>query len=187
MHVKFSPHHTTCIFFLPCFALSLSSKMDKLIHEVLGMDHKRKPHQIDQSMWTNLLASFDDKKFMKAMVNAHAPEEGDVDVQSLFHLVDNTLQGTTAIVDSIINPKGTQGSGNSDFKPLKEGFNPPLAAINEVGCQLTCRALDTRNVRQTLVSLFRELSSSSWVNKALIALLSLAVFYGDFWRLAWVK
>ncbi|XP_030533982.1 protein SIEVE ELEMENT OCCLUSION B-like [Rhodamnia argentea] len=161
--------------------------MATILAHLLGMDHKGKPHQIDQSMWTNLLASFDDEKFMKEMVNAHAPEEGDVDVQSLFHLVDNTLHGTTAIVDSIVNPKGTQGSGSPEFKPLKEGFNPPLAAINEVGCQLTCKALDTKNVRQTLVSLFHELSSYSWVNKALITLSSLAVFYGDFWRLARVE
>ncbi|KAL3719493.1 hypothetical protein ACJRO7_004457 [Eucalyptus globulus] len=83
--------------------------------------------------------------------------------------------------------QGTQGSGRPSFKPLKEGFNPPLAAINEVGCQLTCKALDTKNVRQTLVSLFHELSSYSWVNKALITLSSLAVFYGDFWRLARVE
>ncbi|XP_039166738.1 protein SIEVE ELEMENT OCCLUSION B-like [Eucalyptus grandis] len=153
--------------------------MDNFINHLLG-----KP---DQSMWANLLASFDDKKFMKEMVNTHAPEEGDVDVQSLFHLVENTLQGTTAIVDSIVNPRGAQGSGSPDFKPLKEGFNPPLAAINDVVCQLTCKALDTKNLRQTLVSLFHQLSSFSWVNKALIALSSLAVFYGDFWRLARVE
>lgn len=42
-------------------------------------------------------------------------------------------------------------------------------------------------MRQTLVSLFHELSSYSWVNKALITLSSLAVFYGDFWRLARVE
>ncbi|KAI6683709.1 hypothetical protein NL676_029622 [Syzygium grande] len=161
--------------------------MATILAHPLGMEHKAKPHQIDQSMWTNLLASFDDEKFMKEMVNTHAPEEGDVDVQSLFHLVDNTLHGTTAIVDSIVNPKGTQGSGSPDFKPLKEGFNPPLAAINEVGCQLTCKVLDTKNVRQTLVSLFHELSSYSWVNKALITLSSFAAFYGDFWRLARVE
>ncbi|KAL3752794.1 hypothetical protein ACJRO7_000227 [Eucalyptus globulus] len=83
--------------------------------------------------------------------------------------------------------QGAQGSGSPDFKPLKEGFNPPLAAINEVVCQLTCKALDTKNLRQTLVSLFHQLSSFSWVNKALIALSSLAVFYGDFWRLARVE
>ncbi|XP_010069159.2 protein SIEVE ELEMENT OCCLUSION B [Eucalyptus grandis] len=161
--------------------------MSTILAHLLGMDHKGKPHQVDQSMWTNLLASFDDEKFMKEMVNTHAPQEEDMDVQSLFHLVDNALHGTTAIVDSIVNPTGTQGSGKPSFKPLKEGFNPPLDAINEVGCQLTCKALDTKNVRQTLVSLFHELSSYSWVNKALITLSSLAVFYGDFWRLARVE
>lgn len=38
-----------------------------------------------------------------------------------------------------------------------------------------------------MVSLFHELSSYSWVTKALITLSSLAVFYNDFWRLAQVE
>ncbi|KAL3724749.1 hypothetical protein ACJRO7_029848 [Eucalyptus globulus] len=75
------------------------------------------------------------------------------------------------------------GSGGAAFKPPKEGFNPPLDAINEVDCEITCKALDTKNVRETMISIFHELSSYSWVNKAVITLSSLALFYGDFWRL----
>ncbi|XP_030534021.2 protein SIEVE ELEMENT OCCLUSION B-like [Rhodamnia argentea] len=158
-----------------------------------------KPHQFDQNMFTNLLAILDDQTFMKEILDTHAPDERDVDVQSLFHLVEEILGEATAIVDSIVDRKGTRGSGSPAFKPLKEGtqgygspafeplkesFNPTLAAINEVACQITCKALDTNNVRKTLESLFNELLSYSWVTKAVIALSSLALSYGDFWRLA---
>ncbi|XP_039155479.1 uncharacterized protein LOC120286065 [Eucalyptus grandis] len=97
---------------------------------------RRERSKVDQSMLNSLLAIFDDEKFMKEMVDTHAPDEGDVDVQSLFLLVDNTLRGTAAIADSVVNPKGTQGSGSPAFKPPKEGFNPPLAAISEVACEI---------------------------------------------------
>ncbi|KAF8029589.1 hypothetical protein BT93_E2110 [Corymbia citriodora subsp. variegata] len=153
----------------------------------LGQILRREKSKVDQSMLNSLLAIFDDEKFMKEMVDGHAPDEGDVDVQSLFLLVDNALRGTTTIADSVVKPKGTQGSGSPAFKPPKEGFNPPLAAINEVACELTCKALDTKNVRETMISIFHELSSYSWVNKAVITLSSLALFYGDFWRLTRIE
>ncbi|XP_039156567.1 protein SIEVE ELEMENT OCCLUSION B-like [Eucalyptus grandis] len=38
-----------------------------------------------------------------------------------------------------------------------------------------------------MISIFHELSSYSWVNKAVITLSSLALFYGDFWRLTQVQ
>lgn len=155
--------------------------------KTLGQILRRERSKVDQSMLNSLLAIFDDEKFMKEMVDTHAPDEGDVDVQSLFLLVDNALRGTATIADSVINPKGTQGSGGPAFKPPKEGFNPPLAAINEVACEITCKALDTKNVRETMISIFHELSSYSWVNKAVITLSSLALFYGDFWRLAQIQ
>ncbi|XP_030541162.1 protein SIEVE ELEMENT OCCLUSION B-like [Rhodamnia argentea] len=153
----------------------------------LGQIFRGERSKVDQSMVNNLLAIFDDKKFMKEMVDTHAPDEGDIDVQSLFLLVENTLRGTTTIADSVVNPKGTQRSGSPALKPPKEGFNPPLAAINEVACEITCKALDTKTVRETMISIFHELSSYSWVNKAVITLSSLALFYGDFWRFAQIQ
>ncbi|XP_071721770.1 protein SIEVE ELEMENT OCCLUSION B-like [Rutidosis leptorrhynchoides] len=155
--------------------------------KTLGQILRRERSKVDQTMLNSLLAIFDDEKFMKEMVDIHAPDEGDVDVESLFLLVDNALRGTAAIADSVVNPKSTQGSGSPAFKQPKEGFNPPLAAINEVACEITCKALDTKNVRETMISIFHELSSYSWVNKAVITLSSLALFYGDFWRLAQIQ
>ncbi|XP_056167649.1 protein SIEVE ELEMENT OCCLUSION B-like isoform X2 [Syzygium oleosum] len=138
----------------------------------------------DQNISKNLLSIFDDEKFRKEMLDTHAPDEGDVDVQSLFLLINNTLSEATVIVDSVVNPKGTQGSASTAFKPPEEGFNPPIAAINEVACQITCKALDTKNVRKTFESLFRKLLTYSWVAKAVITLSSLALYYSDFWLLA---
>ncbi|KAI6694171.1 hypothetical protein NL676_021881 [Syzygium grande] len=137
------------------------------------------PPPVDQNMFANLLAILDNKKFRKGMLETHAPSEGDVDVQHFFLLVKNTLSEATMIVDSVINPKGTQGSGSTEYKLPNEGFNPPIAAINEVACQITCKALDTKNVHNTMDLLLRELLSYSWVTKAVITLSSLALLYGD--------
>lgn len=59
----------------------------------------------DQNISKNLLSIFDDEKFRKEMLDTHAPDEGDVDAQSLFLLVNNTLSEATVIVDSVVNPK----------------------------------------------------------------------------------
>ncbi|KAK4754690.1 hypothetical protein SAY87_002794 [Trapa incisa] len=159
----------------------------KLLAHVFGKGEKS-GKQVDKSMIAGLLGAFDDDCFMKNILHTHAPEESsDIDVQSLFLLVENTLHGSVGIVDSIVNPKGSQGGasgGNSVFKPPTEGFIPPLSTISEVGCEITCKALDTKNVKETMVSVFHELAPYSWVSKAVLTLSAFALHYADFWWLA---
>ncbi|KAK4765775.1 hypothetical protein SAY86_026865 [Trapa natans] len=151
---------------------------------VFGKPERNK--QVDQSLLAGLLGMFDDEKFVKEMLNSHAPDEGEIDDYSLFVLAENTLKAATTIVDGVASPKGAPPAP-VDYKSPKEGFNPPLEAISEVTCQLTCKALDTKNVRETMVSLFQELSHYSWVGKAVVTLSSIAIYYADFWRLAQVE
>ncbi|XP_030541160.1 protein SIEVE ELEMENT OCCLUSION B-like [Rhodamnia argentea] len=160
----------------------------RLISAVLGGSQQR-TKQPDQGLLNSLLPVFDDDKFMKQMVDTHAPDEGDVDVQALFALVENTLKGSTAIVDNVVNPNKASSAPAStpEFKPAKEGFTPPLSTISEVTCQITCKALDNKNVRETMSVIFHELSSYSLVAKAVVTLSSLALYYGDFWRLARIE
>ncbi|OWM71635.1 hypothetical protein CDL15_Pgr005822 [Punica granatum] len=143
-------------------------------------------------MLTGLLRAFDDEWFMKELLHTHAPDESAVmDVQSLFVLAENTLRGSTGIVDSVVNPnKGSPAAGASTgstvLKPPKDGFKPPLSTISEIGCEITCKALDTEKVRETMKSVFHELSPYSWVSKAVLTLSAFALHYADFWRLAHV-
>ncbi|KAK3414904.1 hypothetical protein EUGRSUZ_H00206 [Eucalyptus grandis] len=159
----------------------------RLISAVFGGSQRAK--QPDQGLLNSLVAVFDDNNFMKEMVNTHAPDEGDVDVHALFALVENTLKGSTAIVDNVVNPNKASSTPAAipEFKPAKEGFTPPLSTISEVTCQITCKALDTKNVRETMSSIFHELSSYSLVAKAVVTLSSLGLYYGDFWRLAQIE
>ncbi|OWM71638.1 hypothetical protein CDL15_Pgr005825 [Punica granatum] len=143
--------------------------------------------QIDQSMLTGLLGAFDDERFMKELLHTHAPDESaDINVQSLFVLAENTLRGSTGIVDSFGSPAAGASTGGTVLKPPKDGFNPPLSTISEIGCEITCKALDTKNVRETMISVFHELSPYSWVSKAVLTLSAFALHYADFWRLAHV-
>ncbi|XP_010069166.2 protein SIEVE ELEMENT OCCLUSION B [Eucalyptus grandis] len=159
----------------------------RLISAVFGGSQRAK--QPDQGLLNSLVAVFDDNKFMKEMVDTHAPDESDVDVQALFALVENTLKGSTAIVDNVVNLNKASSTPAAipEFKPAKEGFTPPLSTISEVTCQITCKALDTKNVRETMSSIFHELSSYSLVTKAVVTLSSLGLYYGDFWRLAQIE
>lgn len=49
---------------------------------------------------------------------------------------------------------------------------------------MTCKALDTKNVRETMVLVFHELSPYSWVSKAVLTLSAFALHYAAFWGLA---
>ncbi|PKI56427.1 hypothetical protein CRG98_023165 [Punica granatum] len=71
----------------------------------MSIQKPERSKQADQSMLMNLLGMFDDEKFVKEMLDAHAPDEGESDVQSLFVLVENTPKGATGIVDCVVNPK----------------------------------------------------------------------------------
>lgn len=62
--------------------------------------------KVDPNMLKSLLGVLDDEGFAREVLSTHAPDEGDVvDAHSLFVLVDNTLKGTTRIVDGVVNPK----------------------------------------------------------------------------------
>ncbi|KAK4757048.1 hypothetical protein SAY87_007175 [Trapa incisa] len=160
--------------------------MAGIITRIFGGSERSK--KVDTNTLKSLLGMMEDQVFNKEMLDTHAPHDnGDIDAHSLFVLVENTLKGTTRIVDCVVSSKGSSSENQVEYKPAKDGFAPPLEAIAEVTCQLICKALDTKNVRETLVSLFHELSGYSWVAKAVLTFSSFSIYYADFWRLAQVE
>lgn len=77
--------------------------MAGIISHIFGKPERNK--QVDQNLIASLLGMFDDEKFVKEMLDTHAPDEGDIDANSLFVLAENTLKGATRIVDGVVNPK----------------------------------------------------------------------------------
>ncbi|KAK4775117.1 hypothetical protein SAY86_010052 [Trapa natans] len=160
--------------------------MAGIITRIFGGSERSK--KVDTNTLKSLLGMMEDQVFNKEMLDTHAPHDnGDIDAHSLFVLVENTLKGTTRIVDCVVSSKGSSSENQVEYKPAKDGFAPPLEAIVEVTCQLTCKALDTKNMREKLVTLFHELSGYSWVVKAVLTLSSFSIYYADFWRLAQVE
>ncbi|XP_056171346.1 protein SIEVE ELEMENT OCCLUSION B-like [Syzygium oleosum] len=140
----------------------------------------------DHNLIRDLVGLLDDDKFMNTALKTHAPNEEDFDDRSLFVLVENVLNAATMIVDAFLNPNmDTEAQQiKNAYPPPTEHFIPPISIINEVCCQITCKALETNDVHRTTESLFGELSHFSWVAKAVVTLSALAVFYADFWQAA---
>ncbi|KAJ7979935.1 Protein SIEVE ELEMENT OCCLUSION B [Quillaja saponaria] len=124
-----------------------------------------------------------DDQILEQIYGTHVHSDEKFDVDSLFIVVDNILDRSTHIVDSIV--QGTQANiDHSDEKLPKPSFVSPFCTLKQVACQMTCKAPGEEIAHKTTLAILNKLSSYSWDAKAVLTLGAFALDYGEFWLLA---
>lgn len=123
----------------------------------------------NKSFMTSLLDLLDDEKFMNKFTSKHSETE-QVDVKDYLSLVEK-----------ILGPEGDQIQNRSSTSLSHVSLS---STINELYCEITCKALHTNDACQTMTALFDKLSSFSWDVKAVLTLSAFSAYYAEYRRLA---
>ncbi|XP_048133602.1 protein SIEVE ELEMENT OCCLUSION B-like [Rhodamnia argentea] len=140
----------------------------------------------NNSFMTTLLALLDDDKYTNDVPSQPPSSMELVDVKYYLSVIEEILDAATAVAENT-QPKGNQVQSKSSTLTSK-GISASLSStINELCCQITCKAQHTNDVRQTMESLLGQLSAFSWDAKAVLTLLALTVHYAEKWHLAQIE
>ncbi|KAK6928414.1 Sieve element occlusion, N-terminal [Dillenia turbinata] len=138
----------------------------------------------DRSMF---MAS-DDKSMLNQILTTHSPDEREVDVKPLLHLLEDILQHSHPATTDTITLGNQKHAENLDEKTHEAGFAVVLEAlsciIDRISCEIQCKCMSGSDVHQTTISLFEQLSDFTWDAKLVLILAAFALNYGEFWLLA---
>ncbi|KAK6153253.1 hypothetical protein DH2020_012892 [Rehmannia glutinosa] len=127
-----------------------------------------------------------DNALRKQIEATHAPDGGMVDVESILGIIKDILNHVSPGIDGILNgsEKHTDKVEGTAALIGFDGIHETLAfVINRISCELSCKCSGGDGHAFTM-EILNMLSTYTWDAKAVIALASFSVNYGQFWLVA---
>ncbi|KAF7837532.1 protein SIEVE ELEMENT OCCLUSION B-like [Senna tora] len=125
-----------------------------------------------------------DQDLLHKVFATHLHSDTKFDAHSLFIIVQVILQGSTHIVDNVL-----QGTHENTPKAFHQNlphptFTYPLCTLKEISSQMCCKPPGLEIAHGTTMSILNLLSDYSWDAKAVLTLAAFALEYGEFWWLS---
>ncbi|KAF5475735.1 hypothetical protein F2P56_007511 [Juglans regia] len=134
----------------------------------------------------SLIKSMSDGQLLNQIYETHLPPIQIFDPTSLFSHIKEVLYLATHIVDNAL--QGTQDLENLEVQEswnMAGMYNHLSCTLEQISSELAVKAPDgASELRETSMSILKNVSSYSWAAKAVLTLAAFALDYGDFWNLS---
>ncbi|KAI3748109.1 hypothetical protein L6452_10984 [Arctium lappa] len=146
--------------------------------------HNETVQQPNTSDRDSIFGSSDDNVIMKQVFDTHVPDDTDVDVKPLLHIVEDILKQATIHAGST----STVVEHTDVAKPHQTNgvvmLNSVSHIINRLASEMSFKCLSGGEVHTTALALFHAMGNFHWEAKLVLTLSAFALNYGEFWLLA---
>ncbi|KAH6819967.1 hypothetical protein C2S53_018126 [Perilla frutescens var. hirtella] len=129
----------------------------------------------------------DDTALRKQIQATHSYDGRSIDTESIFVIVKDIFNLVSPGIDGILNGSTYHAEIRDETATLTtfDGIQDSLAfLLNKISCELSCKCTGGGDSHASAIEILNVLSSYTWDAKAVIALASFSVNYGQFWLVA---